>query len=90
MKQIQPFQKHWLQLTSIVVCRLNSLTSGRCDINFTKVIFKHVGVYYTDPVWLSLAIARKFAVANQQIFIHLWGTVMLGVYYLMARVIIGK
>ena len=22
MKQIQPFQKHWLQLTSIVVCRL--------------------------------------------------------------------
>ena len=23
MKQIQPFQKHWLQLTSIVVCRLN-------------------------------------------------------------------
>ena len=26
MKQIQPFQKHWLQLTSIVVCRLK-LTS---------------------------------------------------------------
>ena len=25
MKQIQPFQKHWLQLTSIVVCRLNTL-----------------------------------------------------------------
>ena len=25
MKQIQPFQKHWLQLTSIVVCRLNPL-----------------------------------------------------------------
>ena len=23
MKQIQPFQKHWLQITSIVVCRLN-------------------------------------------------------------------
>ena len=23
MKQIQPFQKHWLQLTSIVICRLN-------------------------------------------------------------------
>ena len=23
MKQIQPFQKHWLQLTNIVVCRLN-------------------------------------------------------------------
>ena len=22
MKQIQPFQKHWLQLTSIVDCRL--------------------------------------------------------------------
>ena len=22
MKQIQPFQKHWLQITSIVVCRL--------------------------------------------------------------------
>ena len=22
MKQIQPFQKHWLQLTSIVVCRI--------------------------------------------------------------------
>ena len=25
MKQIQPFQKHWLQLTSIVVCRLNMI-----------------------------------------------------------------
>ena len=25
MKQIQPFQKHWLQLTSIVVCRLKSI-----------------------------------------------------------------
>ena len=24
MKQIQPFQKHWLQLTSIVVCRLKA------------------------------------------------------------------
>ena len=27
MKQIQPFQKHWLQLTSIVVCRL------KCSFN---------------------------------------------------------
>ena len=25
MKQIQPFQKQWLQLTSIVVCRLNTI-----------------------------------------------------------------
>ena len=24
MKQIQPFQKHWLQITSIVVCRLKA------------------------------------------------------------------
>ena len=28
MKQIQPFQKHWLQITSIVVCRLNSKIGG--------------------------------------------------------------
>ena len=26
MKQIQPFQKHWLQIISIVVCRLNPIT----------------------------------------------------------------
>ena len=26
MKQIQPFQKHWLQITSIVVWRLNDMT----------------------------------------------------------------
>ena len=25
MKQIQPFQKHWLQITSIVVCRLKAM-----------------------------------------------------------------
>ena len=28
--------------------------------------------------------------ANQQISVHLWGTVMLGVYYIMARIIITK
>ena len=31
MKQIQPFQKHWLQITSIVVCRLKRLMSYRTD-----------------------------------------------------------
>ena len=28
--------------------------------------------------------------ANQQIWVHLWGTVMLGMYYIMARIIIIK
>ena len=34
MKQIQPFQKHWLQITSIVVCRLKytAAMSYRWDI----------------------------------------------------------
>ena len=51
MKQIQPFQKHWLQLTSIVVCRLNMLHIHRhnkflktnnvtqCMRNFTEGFF---------------------------------------------------
>ena len=29
MKQIQPFQKHWLQITSIVVCRLNVIKTAQ-------------------------------------------------------------
>ena len=29
-------------------------------------------------------------VANQQIWVHLWGTVMLGLYYTMERIIVGK
>ena len=31
MKQIQPFQKHWLQITSIVVCRLNLMYQYEMD-----------------------------------------------------------
>ena len=40
MKQIQPFQKHWLQLTSIVVCRLKTLRSRQNGCLFPDNIFK--------------------------------------------------
>ena len=32
MKQIQPFKKYWLQLTSIVVCRLKCATIAHADL----------------------------------------------------------
>ena len=35
MKQIQPFQKHWLQITSIVVCRLKATSSDRHGVSIT-------------------------------------------------------
>ena len=40
MKQIQPFQKHWLQITSIVVCRLNGsfIHTNTCIYVKVKVI----------------------------------------------------
>ena len=55
MKQIQPFQKHWLQLTSIVVCRLKS------RLCFTKVLMKYskfdsyvlfIHVYVCLQLWI--------------------------------------
>ena len=35
MKQMQPFQKHWLQINSIVVCRLNSV----CILDVSHIRF---------------------------------------------------
>ena len=47
MKQIQPFQKHWLQLTSIVVCRLNTdpkLVNTDPTLGYHGVRVSHHGV----------------------------------------------
>ena len=37
-----------------------------------------------------LLISNSKRDANQQIGVYLWGTVMLGVYYIMARIIVAK
>ena len=42
MKQIQPFQKHWLRITSIVVCRLNTLETKQNGSHFANDIFKRI------------------------------------------------
>ena len=52
MKQIQPFQKHWLQLTSIVVCRLKRTNIKICieitpetDVSSMRQIFKDFSLH---------------------------------------------
>ena len=46
-----------------------------CNNLYTNLQSSLAMICYTDPAWLSLT--------NQQIWVHLWGTVMLGVYYSM-------
>ena len=51
MKQIQPFQKHWLQITSIVVCRLN--TEHNSDIACLYAAFQSdLGLYLL--IWINV------------------------------------
>ena len=45
MKQIQPFQKHWLQLTSIVVCRLNIGSDNGLGPDGTKPLSEFIITY---------------------------------------------
>ena len=47
MKQIQPFQKHWLQITSIVVCRLNLPTLPKVLHFMVQCLFMHC----STPGW---------------------------------------
>ena len=58
MKQIQPFQKHWLQLTSIVVCRLNpSSDSDKVKVTVTcshyHIRAADAGLLKIDRCWAS-------------------------------------
>ena len=40
MKQIQPFQKHWQQITSIVVYRLNFWTDSQMIDEMERINFR--------------------------------------------------
>ena len=44
MKQIQPFQKHWLPLTSIVVCHLKWNISQNTKLFINEKVFKMLPV----------------------------------------------
>ena len=57
MKQIQPFQKHWLQITSIVVCRLNTLHGWRDEaiaiLQITFWVFLNENYCILIKIWLN-------------------------------------
>ena len=54
MKQTQPFQKHWLQLTSIVVCRLKANKIVRLQKRAIRVITNSKPNTHVEPLLKKL------------------------------------
>ena len=69
MKQIQPFQKHWQQITSIVVCRLNSkiILIKRVSVEFPSLSFPrhwNSAVFLASSSWKTW---QRFHIQNQNL-----------------------
>ena len=79
MKQIQPFQKHWLQFTSIVVCRLNNKymkdrkSTWYGMVFYMVVIMKYLGLHkcFCIRLW-------QFPVSIDNSDIYIWHPILIG------------
>ena len=73
MKQIQPFQKHWLQVTSIVVCRLKVAED---DIAFKLAILKKSLHLNDNTCFCSITQSSKLVLgsllAKNNFFVQFW------------------
>ena len=75
MKQIQPFQKHWLQITSIVVCRLKLiyLIEQPENIDTRKTVTRALTASCGYNIELSSAkrVGKRCATKSRPILINL-------------------
>ena len=95
-KQLRPTDHvscNYLSILWHILRRFNRLCNFQ--LNSTQLNSKYF--YYTDPSRLALTNARKFVdtqsqntsdsecfdAVNQQIWMHLWGPCVMGVYYIM-------